>query len=57
MGYMILPEELKAEYKKRLGFYSCTVPTFDQYVMAEFINGGHFERHLNRIRRKLKEQK
>lgn len=57
MGYMILPDELKAEYKKRLGFYSCTVPTFDQYVMAEFINGGHFERHLNRIRRKLKEQK
>ena len=57
MGYMILPDELKAEYEKRLGFYSCTVPTFDQYVMAEFINGGHFERHLNRIRRKLKEQK
>ena len=57
MGYMILPEDLKAEYEKRLGFYSCTVPTFDQYVMAEFIGGGHFERHLNRIRRKLKEQK
>ncbi|MBQ9485350.1 MAG: PLP-dependent aminotransferase family protein [Clostridia bacterium] len=57
MGYMILPENLTAEYKKRLGFYSCTVPAFDQYVMAEFIGGGHFERHLNRIRRKLKEQK
>ncbi|MBQ9355297.1 MAG: PLP-dependent aminotransferase family protein [Clostridia bacterium] len=55
MGYMILPDELLAEYKKRLGFYSCTVPAFDQYVMAEFIGGGLFERHLNRIRRKLKE--
>ena len=57
MGYMILPDELLKEYKARLGFYSCTVPSFDQYVMAEFIGGGHFERHLNRIRRKLKEQK
>lgn len=56
MGYMILPDELLSQYKERLGFYSCTVPTFDQYVMAEFIDGGHFERHLNRIRRKLKEQ-
>ncbi len=57
MGYMILPDKLLEEYKTRLGFYSCTVPAFDQYVMAEFISGGHFERHLNRIRRKLKEQK
>lgn len=56
MGYMVLPDELLKEYKEKLGFYSCTVPSFDQYVMAEFIGGGHFERHLNRIRRKLKEQ-
>ena len=56
MGYMILPDVLLKEYKARLGFYSCTVPAFDQYVMAEFIGGGLFERHLNKIRRKLKEQ-
>lgn len=56
MGYMVLPNGLLKEYKDRLGFYSCTVPAFDQYVMAEFIDGGLFERHLNRIRRKLKEQ-
>lgn len=56
MGYMVLPDDLLKEYKDKLGFYSCTVPAFDQYVMAEFIDGGHFERHLNRRRRKLKEQ-
>lgn len=56
MGYMILPDGLIKEYKEKLGFYSCTVPAFDQYVMAEFIGAGLFERHLNRIRRKLKEQ-
>ena len=54
MGYMILPDELLEIYREKLGFYSCTVPAFDQYVMAEFIDGGHFERHLNRMRRKLK---
>lgn len=56
MGYMILPDDLLNEYKEKLGFYSCTVPTFDQYVLAEFISEGHFERHLNRIRRKLREK-
>ena len=54
MGYMILPKDLMREYREKLGFCSCTVPTFDQYVLAEFISGGQFERHLNRMRRKLK---
>lgn len=51
MGYMVLPQQLMEEYRRRLGFYSCTVPVFDQYVLAEFIAQGHFERHLNRVRR------
>ena len=35
----------------RLDFYSCTVPVFDQLVLAEFINAGHMERYINRRRR------
>ena len=54
MGYMILPFELLEKYENALGFYSCTVPVLDQYILAEFINSGNFERHLNRIRRKMK---
>lgn len=54
MGYMVLPGRLMEEYEERLGFYSCSVPLFDQYVLAEFIDRGHFERHLNRVRRKLR---
>ncbi len=54
MGYMILPEELMPEYNKRLGMFSCSVPVLDQYVLAEFISSGSFERHLNRVRRKMK---
>ncbi len=50
-GYMILPEHLYDEFEKKAGFYSCTVPTFEQYVLAEFIANGDFERHINKIRR------
>ena len=54
MGYMILPQGLIPEYEKRLGKFSCSVPVLDQYALAEFINSGSFERHLNRVRRKMK---
>ena len=54
MGYMVLPESLMAQYREKLGFYSCSVPLFDQYVLARFISQGYFERHLNRLRRQNK---
>jgi len=56
IGYMVLPAHLVACYHQRLGFYSCTVPTFMQYVLAELINNGDFERHINRVRRKLRKE-
>ena len=51
VGYMVLPKALAKEFNKKLGFYSCTVPTFVQYVIAELIANGDFERHINRVRR------
>ncbi len=54
IGYMVLPKHLVEIYEEKLGFYSCTVPTFMQYVLAELIVGGSFERHINRVRRKLR---
>lgn len=51
IGYMILPERLMEQYKETMGEFSCTVPVLDQYVLAEFIDKGHFEQHLNRVRR------
>ena len=56
-AYMVLPEALLPVYQERLGFYSCTVPVFEQYVLAEFINSGELERYINRRRRKLRQQK
>ncbi|MBQ6947324.1 MAG: PLP-dependent aminotransferase family protein [Clostridia bacterium] len=52
VGYMVLPEGLLEKFEQKLGFYSCTVPVFEQYVLAELIGGGDFERHIHRIRRK-----
>lgn len=54
MGYMILPHSLLDSYEEKLGIFSCSVPVLDQYVLAEFISSGSFERHLNRMRRKIK---
>ncbi len=51
VGYMVLPVCLAEIFEKRLSFYSSTVPTFIQYVIAELINNGDFERHINRVRR------
>lgn len=57
MGYMLLPEPLLGEYSRRLDFYSCTVPVYEQLVLAEFINSGSFERCINRRRRKIRAQR
>ena len=51
VGYMVLPRKLVQRYDSRLGFYSCTVPTFEQLLLAELIGRGDFERHVNRVRR------
>ncbi len=56
IGYMILPEALLQDYQTRLGFYSCPVPTFDQFVLTEFLRSGDFERHINRVRRQKRKE-
>ena len=56
MGYMILPPALLPVYRRQVGMYSCTVPVLEQYALAAFIDQGHFERHLSRVRRRLRAQ-
>lgn len=51
VGYMVLPRRLVQPFQEKLGFYSCSVPTFEQFVLAELLNSGDFERHINRVRR------
>ena len=56
VAYMVLPKKLVEVYDKKMGFYACTVPTFEQLVIHELIQNGDFERHLNRIRRKKRKE-
>ena len=56
IGYMVLPKGLLSAFSERLGFYSCTVPTFMQQVLAHLIENGDFERHINRVRRRKRRE-
>lgn len=51
VAYMVLPAELAEKYDRQLGAYACSVPTYIQYVLAELIAEGDFQRHINRVRR------
>ena len=55
-GFMILPRRMLELYRQKLGFYSCTVPVFEQLVLASFIEEGHMERYISRRRRKLRQK-
>lgn len=50
ISYMVLPPKLLERYRKQLLFYSSTVPSFEQYTLALFMERGHLERHIARTR-------
>lgn len=54
VAYAILPQHLMERFKQDLNFYSCTVSTMEQLALARFIEEGHFERHINRMRTRLR---
>lgn len=51
IGYMVLPKHLCEKFAARLGFYSCTVPVFEQLTLAKFMANGYFDRHINRLKK------
>lgn len=51
VAYIVLPKKMIDIFQKKLGFYSCTVPTFEQFMLTELLNSGEFERYINRVRR------
>ena len=50
ISYMILPQSLAKFFSKKLGFYSCQVSSFEQFTLARFIEEGHYEKHINRMK-------
>ena len=54
ISYMVLPPHLLERWRREFWFYASTVPSFEQYALARFMDRGHFERHLNRTRTRYK---
>ena len=57
MGYMVLPPALMQKFREKLGFYTGTVSGFEQHTLARFLSQGHFEKHINRMRKFYKQQR
>ena len=57
IGYMVLPPHLAQRYREQFLFYSSTVPSFEQYTLALFMERGHFERHIARARTRYRSRK
>lgn len=51
ISYMVLPGELMGKYLAAGGAFSVTVSRADQRILELFLREGHYERHLNRMRR------
>lgn len=50
MGYMVLPPHLYAVYLKLYSQTANVVPLFEQLTLAAMLDGGYFERHVNRLK-------
>ena len=56
MGYLVLSEPMAERFRRSIGFYACTVPVFEQYVLAQLLESGDYERHIRRTRRQLRKK-
>lgn len=50
ISYLVLPERLMELYRRRGRRISSTVSRVDQMLIADFLEGGYYERHLNKMR-------
>ena len=50
ISYMVLPMAIVESFMKKLGSYSCQVSVFEQFTLAEFIDRGFYETHINRMK-------
>ncbi len=51
ISFMALPQSLLQIYSEQFQFFSSTVSRIDQRILQQFMEEGHFERHLNRMRK------
>lgn len=54
--YMVLPDSLIDSWESR-NYFSCNVSLSTQLLIAKFIDGGYYNRHLNRMRKIYKRKR
>ena len=57
ISYMVLPEPLLKTYLEICDEISSPVSSLEQKMIAEFIASGHFEKHVNKMRKVYKEKR
>lgn len=55
VAFAVLPERLMKRFKETFSFVSCTVSSIEQVALANLIEGGGYERHLNRYRKQSRQ--
>ena len=50
IGFVVVPERLVEAFRSARSFLDRHAPTLDQAVLTEFINEGHFGRHVRKMR-------
>ncbi|KFN01245.1 PLP-dependent aminotransferase family protein [Bacillus clarus] len=50
MSYMVLPKRLIQLYQEQYLFYTQSVSRIDQEVIGRFLHGGHWEKHIHKMR-------
>lgn len=50
ISYMVLPLKLTKVFEEKLGFSSCSVSSFEQYTLAEFLQKGFYAKHIIRMK-------
>ncbi|MFK7801581.1 MAG: PLP-dependent aminotransferase family protein [Anaerolineae bacterium] len=57
LGYVILPQELCSPFLQAKMLMDRGAPTLTQAAIADFINEGHFERHIRNLRKLYSERR
>lgn len=57
ISYMILSPQLLPDWQRKMGFYSCCVPSFEQLTLTRFLAEGYFDKHLARMKRHYRQKR
>lgn len=57
LGYLVIPEFLIIPFIQAKGLVDRGAPTLTQAAVADFIDEGHFERHLRQLRKAYKKRR